>query len=360
MKIFSCICTNTIFFENSLCLQCGRVLGYLPDHGVMSTLDPEDALWRALTPDTGGRYRMCVNRSAEDVCNWMVPETDAHDACRSCRLNHIIPNLTTPGNRMLWYRIEGAKRRLLYSLDTMRLPIVGREADPEHGLAFEFLESQEEGGEFRDSVGASGEVMIGHHKGLITINLAEADPVLRERMRERMREAYRTLLGHFRHEIGHYYWDRLVSNTAWHEPFRELFGDETTDYPSALKRHYQVGVPEGWHENHISAYASAHPWEDWAETWAHYMHMVDTLETAHAYAFIENDLPSIPNTLERANFDVLAAKWHHLTQGMNALNRSMGLPDAYPFVMHGRAEQKVRFVHQVVSAQQRTTSDPPA
>lgn len=348
MKTFSCSCQNTIFFENSLCLRCGRALGYLPDHGVMSALEEADGLWKALVPGTGGRYRMCGNRVGEDVCNWMVPEADGHDTCRSCRLNHTIPNLEVPGNRLLWYRIEGAKRRLLYSLDAMGLPIVGRDADPAGGLMFEFLESPEKQGEFRDIVGMSGEVMTGHQKGQIIINIAEADHASRERMRERMNEAYRTLLGHFRHEIGHYYWDRLVAGTHWHEPFRDLFGDETSDYGGALKRHYGGGVPPDWQESFISAYASAHPWEDWAETWAHYMHMVDTLETAREYGFLAD---AAPTPSEDEGFGTLAIAWGRLTEGMNALNRSMGMPDAYPFVLHGKAERKVHFVHQVVSAQ---------
>ena len=54
-----------------------------------------------------------------------------------------------------------------------------------------------------------------------------------------------------------------------------------TSYAAALQAHYAKGGDVGpWAERHVSAYASAHPWEDWAETWAHYLHMMDAVDTA--------------------------------------------------------------------------------
>ena len=51
------------------------------------------------------------------------------------------------------------------------------------------------------------------------------------------------------------------------------------DYAAALSSHYQIGAPAGWEEDFITAYAASHPWEDWAETWAHYLQILDGLET---------------------------------------------------------------------------------
>lgn len=365
MKNYRCECGNTIYFENAQCLVCGRALGYLPEHGVLSALEPGApgtdgvVLWRALAP-TGAdgqryrqHYRKCANYREERVCNWMIPEADTHAFCASCRLNHIIPNLDEPQNRVLWRRIEEAKRRLLYTLYRLRLPVVGHEDDAEHGLAFEFLADAPSEMEFTDDIERQGRVTTGHRAGVITINLAEADPSARERMRERMNEQYRTLLGHFRHEIGHYYWERLVCDANCLEDFRVLFGDERADYDAALGGYYANGAPADWQINYVSAYAAAHPWEDWAETWAHYLHIVDTLETAHDYEFMLSgrSLGAPVQRSERADdavFDRLLQDWAALSLALNSLNRSMGMPDAYPFVLSERATEKLRFVHAII------------
>lgn len=365
MRNFTCQCGNTLYFESTGCLRCGRTLGYLPEHGVLSALEPEsEQTWRALHPDAGDTaYRQCRNYREENVCNWMIPAADAQAYCAACRLNQTIPNLAEPKNRRLWYRIEAAKRRLLYTLDRLGLPVHGRDRDPESGLAFAFLADDEPSAEFSDDVGAYRRVMTGHRGGLITINLAEADPSSREQMRERMNEFYRTLLGHFRHESGHYYWDRLIRDTPWIEEFRARFGDERNDYEAALGRHYAEGAAADWQSHYVSAYASCHPWEDWAETWAHYLHMTDTLETAadHGFAIDGRKLappravsakPGTPSRQQYAaagtDFDLLVQGWIRLTLALNDLNRSMGLPDAYPFVLSDPATQKLRFVHQIV------------
>ncbi len=363
MKTFRCTCGNTLYFENHLCLECGRALGFLPEHGVLSALEHDGDRWRALHPGTEGvLYHQCRNYAEEDVCNWMVPEDDANAYCLSCRLNHVIPNLSEPHNKILWYRIERAKRRLIYTLLSLGLPIVGRDRDPEHGLAFEFLADNPADSEFSDEAGPRERVMTGHRAGLITINIAEANPGAREEMREKMNEAYRTLLGHFRHEIGHYYWMRLVEDSGWLTPAREVFGDERQDYGAAIERYYRDGPPADWSERFISAYASAHPWEDWAETWAHYLHIVDTLETAHDFGFSMKGKPvTSPRevldrdvqyghglNVRRATFANLLEDWVQLTVALNALNRSMGQSDPYPFVLSPGAAQKLGFVHQLV------------
>jgi hypothetical protein len=357
MKTYHCHCGATLHFENSVCLQCGRTVGFLPDRHMLAALDPADAApppdgAQLLKPAAGGDlYRLCANWTQQGVCNWLVRADDSNPLCASCRLNRVIPNLGDPNNRKLWYRIEVAKRRLLYTLFALGLPVEGRQSDPERGLAFEFLADPVPSQEFMDAAGDRRRIMTGHQDGLITINLAEADDTARERMRERMHELYRTLLGHFRHESGHYYWERMVARTEWHEPFRERFGDERADYAESLGRHYQGG-DAGWEKRYISAYASAHPWEDWAETWAHYLHMVDTLETAQDFGLRLGGRPLAPpkgGGGPARDFDVLLADWAHLATAMNALNRSMGLPDPYPFVLHGTAVDKLAFVHRVIA-----------
>lgn len=365
MKNYHCHCGNTIYFENTRCLACDRSLGFLPDSMQMAAFALQsDGLWQALAPAGRGLYRQCANYAHENVCNWMVPADDNHAYCRACRLNHIIPDLSDPHNRVLWMRIERAKRRLLYTLLALRLPLVGRERDAQHGLAFEFLAEPTADIEFSDPSG-QGRVLTGHRNGLITINIAEADPIARESMRERMHEQYRTLLGHFRHEIAHYYWDRLVRDSNRLEECRACFGDERRNYAEALARYYAEGPQPDWQQSYISAYASAHPWEDFGETWAHYLHMVDTLETSRYFGFasagsaaVRPQAATLGGEAQRAQtllhppvtFEDLLADWTPLTLAMNALNRSMGLDDAYPFALSAPAADKLAFVHRLITA----------
>jgi len=269
--------------------------------------------------------------------------------CQSCRLTHVIPNLTRSGNKQTWARMEMAKRRLIYSLLELHLPVLSKADDAVRGLAFEFLADPE--------IPTPEPILTGHSDGLITINLAEADDAERERRRQSLGEPYRTLLGHFRHEVGHYYWDRLIDGTPRLEPFREVFGDERADYEEALKRHYKNGARPDWQTQFISSYASAHPWEDWAETWAHYLHMADTLETAAACGLAlqprRADEPLLANSADifrnkDASFDKMIAAWFPLTHVLNNLNRGLGLSDGYPFVVSAPTIEKLRFIHETI------------
>ncbi|MEA2627309.1 MAG: hypothetical protein QOD06_3354 [Candidatus Binatota bacterium] len=350
MRTFECACGNTVYFENTECLACGRALGYVPDASTLSALEPAgDGLWRALRVGGGGLYRMCPNYIVDQVCNWMLPAEDTERYCRSCRLNEIIPDLSLPENRPLWARIEAAKRRMLYTLFFLRLPVVSRRQDP-RGLAFRFL-ADPISADSADPLGDWNRVMTGHDNGLITLNVAEADDVAREEMRHRMNEPYRTLLGHFRHEIGHYYWEVLVRDSDALPTFRELFGDERKDYAEAVREYYANG-PARRQVAHVSAYAMMHPWEDWAETWAHYLHMVDTLETAEHLGFAVHGRrlrgPAVGAERSGWRFDDLFADWVSLTLAMNDFNRSMGLRDAYPFVVPAAAIEKLRFVGELI------------
>jgi hypothetical protein len=348
MKLFTCSsCRSLVFFENVKCTQCGHALAYLPDRALMSALEPVDAsLYVALAPTANGaRYRLCANSLRHAVCNWAVPEASPDELCFACGFNEVIPNLSDPVALEAWHRLELAKRRLFYTLMALGLPLLPRAHDP-RGLGFAFK---------RD--GDSGEkVTTGHADGLVTINIAEADNPTRERLREHLAETYRTLLGHFRHEVGHYYWARLVDGSSALEPFRARFGDERADYGEAMRRHYEVGAPGDWQAHHVSAYATMHPWEDWAETWAHYCHIVDTLETARGYGLALRPAPVdgaavdpvVARRLHFDDFDDLITAWFPLTLALNSLNRSMGLADLYPFVLSTDAVEKLRFVHDVI------------
>ncbi len=278
-----------------------------------------------------------------------MPAADANSLCRSCRLTRVIPDLRVAGNREAWYRLETAKRRVVYSLLALGLPVRSQVEDPEAGLAFEFL---------ADTGAATTPVLTGHQNGVITINIAEADDAERERRRHAMGEPYRTLLGHFRHEIGHYYWDRLIKDRSPLEAFRRLFGDERRDYGEALKTHYRQGPPADWQQRHVTPYASSHPWEDWAETWAHYLHMTDTVEMAAACGLSlqphradEPTLAGVPGGVRAAeSIERLLDAWFPLTYLLNNLNRGLGLPDGYPFVLPTPAIDKLRFVHQTIQS----------
>jgi len=333
MRTFECTCGARIFFDNTRCLSCQRELGFLSDQLLLTSLEPAtDGTFS--TPF--GNYKKCENYAEYGVCNWLVPATETTQLCQACRLNQVIPDLTNPENRQNWANMEEAKRRLVYGLDRLRLPLVTKAEDPKRGLAFDIKADTER-----------ERVLTGHDEGLITLNLGEADTVTREQARIAMKERYRTLLGHFRHEVGHYYWERLVDDTKRHEEFRAVFGDERRDYGEALKEHYSRQATAAWDPNFISFYAKSHPWEDWAETFAHYLHMVDTLETAQHFG-LAHRLPPRQSLPGVSDLDLLLLEWGELTIALNSLNRSMGMPDPYPFAITDTVRNKLELVHRLI------------
>jgi hypothetical protein len=351
MKLFACqACGNLLYFENVRCESCGRTLGFIPARTELSALEEAgDAAWSALA-DGDAPFRFCRNADF-GVCNWLVPADGRDDLCLACRHNRTIPDLSVPGNAGLWAKIEVAKRRLFYSLLRWRLPLAGRQDDPVRGLAFDFLADPPES--------HATAVMTGHDDGLITLAIREADDAEREKIRLEMGEPYRTLLGHFRHESGHYFWDRLVApNEAMLATFRDLFGDERTDYAEALQRHYGSEANAGWMQSFVSGYASSHPWEDFAESWAHYMHIVDTLETAGAFGISVRPRLAPERLSAEIGFDPYRAEkvetlidaWLPLEFATNSLNRSMGHMDFYPFILSGEVIAKLGFVHSLIHA----------
>jgi len=360
MKIFNCDnCGHPVFFENVHCLNCGCALAFMPDQLTMAALlaptasnaGAPNALWERSHPpaDVPTHYRMCLNHDRHQACNFTVLPSDPNSLCVSCRQTRRLPDLSFPENRKRWYRIEVAKRRLFYTLARLGLASKDDGDGAEDGPVYEFL---------ADLPGGP-RVMTGHNQGLITLNIAEADDDERERRRVELGEPYRTLLGHLRHESGHFYWDRLIREQNRIDAFRTVFGDESLDYQQALKRHYAAKhSPEEWQADFVSSYATSHPWEDWAETWAHYLHMIDLLETAAAY-HTQLEIPGISadgpdqvsNPFDSAvtDFEQLVQQWVPITLMLNSLNRSLGQDDAYPFALSKGALHKLRFVHDVIS-----------
>ncbi|WPR74715.1 putative zinc-binding peptidase [Algoriphagus sp. NG3] len=346
MKIFECgNCGHPLYFENQSCEKCGYLAGYSDKLNNLLTFAPNQM--QLVSDRNGSTYKYCQNHEF-GVCNWLIPIEDESTFCKACKLNHTIPDLSDQENFKKWQKLEIAKHRLIYQLGRLGLATPSKDDDAETGLHFDFISRQ-----------GNQKIMTGHANGVITILLSEADSVHREQMRKQMSEPYRTLIGHFRHEVGHYYWDRLIATNEYLlGKFRDLFGDDRRDYGEALTTYYQTGAPANWQQNFISQYACSHAWEDWAETWAHYLHIMDMAETAYYYGLSVK--PQIKEKSVKGNFkfDPYAEKnfsriyksWAPISFAINSLNRSMGVPDAYPFVVSGAVVKKMEFIHQLISS----------
>jgi hypothetical protein len=352
LKLFTCqACGNVLYFENRSCARCGHRLGFLPERVMLSALEPDGDSFATLA-DRGPARRFCAN-AFHDACNWLVEPERGEGYCRACRHNGIVPDLSDPARLVRWRELEIAKHRLFYSLIRLRLPAQTRNEDSLHGLVFNFL---------ADDPAQGQRIMTGHDNGLVTIALTEADDLEREKRRVEMGEPYRTLLGHFRHEVGHYFWDVLVRDGGKLDACRAVFGDDTIDYGAALQRHYAEGPPPDWRENFVSAYAATHPWEDFAETWAHYLHIIDTLEMASAFGIEVRPAADRSGGLsahiafdpyDAEDFNAIVNAWLPFTFAMNSINRAMGVRDLYPFVLSPAVIEKLRFIHHLVQEQAR-------
>lgn len=354
MKLYKCSnCNQAIFFENDHCGRCNSPLGFTEDNLTLNTLVPlQYDSYKLFDNSSPLNFRYCSNHQY-GVCNWLIPVDSTEQYCKACRLNHTIPDLNKPEFRQRWLTIETAKHRMVYTLLKLGLQVISKREDVNKGLQFDFKAD--------DSNDTKNKVMTGHDNGLITLNISEADDIERAMMRRQMDEVYRTVLGHFRHEVGHYYWELLIDKSKWLDEYRQLFGDDRQDYQGALNKHYNEGAPADWNEHYISKYATMHPWEDWAETWAHYMHIMDTLETAFSYGITINANLVGTSSLMNAtiswdpfvvfDFNYIIDQWLPLTYAMNSLNRSMGLNDIYPFVIYPDVIKKLSFIHKVCMEQ---------
>jgi hypothetical protein len=374
MKTFRCSCDNKqlLFFESSSCVSCQRVVG-LDD--AFDKVEPYDfdeeggCYFKARRP--AARYQKCDNNANYNVCNGMVnlddlvPE-DGNDEvlCFACRFNETVPDLSIVEHIPLWQKMEAAKRRALYTLKALSLPLRNLRQDPENGLSFDFTTDRDVNDHFVSKLDYSESVFTGHDCGHITINLAEADDVARSQTKHAMNERYRTLLGHFRHELGHYYFDQLiVGSEKKHALSKEYFGDDELDYQESLKKYYENKPADNWRDEFISEYATMHPYEDWAETWAHYMHIMDTLETAKNFSITgsitgdaadaeETDELNLPQDSKffysQTSITSVLDAWMEFSVILNSLNRSMGMNDAYPFVLSQPVRKKLSFVHHAI------------
>jgi hypothetical protein len=347
MRLFKCqVCAQLLYFENTRCEKCGHTLGYEPLQNQLLALELREQVW-VIAGRGNKTYRFCAN-AGHGACNWLIDAASADSFCLACRHNGIIPDLSNQQHLANWQKIEVAKHRLIYTLRRLNLPLQTRAEHPK-GLIFNFL---------ADSLfDPNSRVMTGHDSGTITLALAEADDVERERRRSQFGEPYRTLLGHFRHELGHYFWEMLVHDVGAEDSFVALFGDYTRDYGEALRAYYAHGAPTNWQDDFVSAYAAVHPFEDFAETWAHYLHIVDTIEMAGAFGIKVEPVLDDTGELEATfdfnpyrikDFQSIVDAWLPLTFALNNINRSMGQPDLYPFVLSRLAIAKLAFIHGAV------------
>jgi hypothetical protein len=321
VKAFSCrVCGNALYFENSLCVSCGTALGYSRNEHEIVPVD-EDGRY---VDREGLVWHVCANLNLSG-CTWLA--TVEGGQCFSCDLTRTRPADDDLEGLSQYPVAESAKRRLVVELDARGLPITTRDEDPEQGLCFDMLSSVEEN------------VVIGHADGVITIDLAEGDDAHRVKVQSELDEPYRTMLGHLRHEVGHYFESVLVRGEERMDACRELFGDESKDYQAEIDRHYSEGPPEDWQESYISTYATMHPFEDFAETFAHWMHISDTVETARAYGLTTVD-PSAFTLFS----DLVTGVWIPLSTALNQINRAMGSDDLYPFVIPPPVLDKLDFV----------------
>ncbi len=352
MRTFSCLCENVLFFDNSLCLQCHREVGFCPACRLLvPLLLTTDNSLRCGNPACAAPLVKCHNYVTYNICNWCVrsagqdvTNTNASVAgplCECCQLTRTIPDLSVPGNREKWYRLEIAKRRLLYDLDLLHLPYGGQTQWGQPALCFDFKADVTFANNHWQSMGMKEEVFTGHANGVITINIREADDVERERLRVELGEAQRTLLGHFRHEIGHYYWDLLVKQQC-EQPFLAMFGDPyNPSYQAASQAYYNAPLPGNWQSQFVSAYATMHPWEDFAETFATYLDIVSLLDTACSVT-----ISASPPPLH--DLDAMVSQYQQLGISLNELNRSRGAMDVVPEIVSPGVKEKMRFIHEVV------------
>jgi hypothetical protein len=335
MKIFECPnCNSPVFFENTTCQYCHTTLGYNSYLDIFETPNNTDSNKRIF----------CSNYNL-GVCNWFINNNENSEFCLACSLNRVVPDRYHKDYFEKWQKLEIAKHRLVYQLLKLKLPIKSK-LKHEDGICFDFL-----------SKNNSKKTLTGHADGVVTIILTEADSVHREQIRKQMDEPYRTLIGHFRHEIGHYYWTLLFNNSNIAN-YRNVFGDERLDYGKALENYYKNGASKHWNQNYISKYATSHSWEDWAETWAHYLHLMDTLETANSLGINFNPekdyvkklvYSSCLNPYKTTNFKDVFNASVTLTSSVNSLNRSMGLPDIYPFIVPQNVVKKLTFIHELLN-----------
>jgi hypothetical protein len=319
------------------------MVGYVPSRRDVVVIVADGPARYTIEGDDRVHWR-CLNASWQ--CNWMLPAGHDDVWCLSCRLTRGRPDESDPAAVVAWSAAEAAKRRLVFQLGELGLPIQPRSSEAPQGLAFDLVHVP----------GASA--VTGHDRGLITLDLSEADERHRDELRRQLGEPFRTLIGHLRHEVGHYYFAHLVSRSDEVDGFRSLFGDERIDYSAALDEHYRgagTTVDEPDLSSYVTAYAAAHPLEDWAETFAHYLHTRDGLQTADSRGLHATDSRDTGRTVtqQRVGVDSFAAileRWLPVAETINAIADGLGSPRPYPFTLSPTVITKLEFVHARVMA----------
>ena len=333
MRLFSCpVCQQQVYFENSVCLACGSEIAFAPDLMQMVAVGAAD-----------GAHRTCVQRATTEACNWAIESADPIERCRSCRLTGAE---SAVGADALRARAEAAKRQVIYTLLQLGVPFAPKMGDDDlQGLRFVWT-----------LPAAGAPTFTGQQNGTITLNLNEADDAHREATRVSFGEPQRTVLGHLRHELSHFFFHRFVEGWPAIENFRSTFGDERVDYTAAIQHHYEQGPAADWQQHFVSAYASAHPWEDWAETCAHYLLMVDAVDTAEAWGLQLSSVGGVGGQPAQAAATAPVERlvldhWLPLARFLNAMSRSLGLPDSYPYLLPPPLLGKLRLVQHALTKQ---------
>ena len=343
MRTFRCSCGNQLFFDNSVCMKCKRDVGWCPVCEAIADVTTNAGAFCCSGCNT--TVVKCINYASQNVCNRFVEcdepqgsqgQTSQGVFCDCCRFNRTIPDLSVKGNKEKWYRLEAAKRRTMYDLTMLGFPYGTEKDGVKPGLLFDFKGDTIPDRVYRGMAGGQ-KVFTGHDNGIITINIQEADPVERERLRVDMGKAHRSLLGHFRHEFGHYIWDVVVKDRR-EQDFIALFGNHhDPEYDVALKIYYDKGPKHNWLLNYVSAYATMHPWEDFAETFSVYLDMTSALDTAyHGRLIPEANLTDV---------EVMVKSYQELGIALNEMNRSNGLLDFLPEVIAAPVRDKLQFIH---------------
>ncbi len=346
MKNFSCGCGAAVYFENNQCVACLSEIGWCPACNTLRSIFPDNTgHYRCGDASCGKQLKKCHNYAVEQVCNRLVLAEQAAPEmtlCNHCRFNDTIPDLSVAGNKEKWQRIEIAKRRLLYTLELLNLPFGTAQDNFPVPLSFDFKGDVTKKRTLWFFMNDVEQVYTGHSNGKVTINIREADHVEREKARVSFGEAHRTIIGHFRHELGHYFWDVLVKDQCENE-FIALFGDHNNpDYGTAMETYYKNGAKPNWRQHYISGYATMHPWEDFAESFAAYLHMVSVVDIA----FHADALAAVEPTT--ASFNDLAKQHAELGLLLNEMNRAMGLQDLVPVVYTPGILAKIEFIHDLV------------
>jgi hypothetical protein len=335
LKRGKCKCNRWLFFGNTACLGCDRSVGRCCACRAMASFSPASTSELFSCDNCHAEVQPCANRNL-GICNCFANQTDStgNVLCTYCEFTRVVPPHDSPDKFSRWRELESAKRRLLIQLSGLEFPPFASKFVPTCPLVFEFKE---------DTVlpdGSIEAVFTGHENGVITINAHEADSVRREQSRVAFNEPQRTLIGHMRHEYGHFLDLCCIQGDLLRAKYVELFGDPATvDYAEAKTRYYAQGPTGNWPESYVSAYASMHPWEDFAETVNVYLDLMALAETAR------DQLGSNIDTSANGCVATFISELLDLAITVSEFNFDMGLNALLPERFNDEVVCKLSYVH---------------